>query len=239
MINEKIIKESLLRDNSSIEAFLIEIATGKVKRVNIIDFQFFFKKNKMPNQFKTDIISHLTGTATPIMTITNIALSTNPASIGGTSGSSLNLARKVIGSHTISDTFEISYNTTFDGTEANTKSEKVTAVTDKRHITVSNTGFGSFRKDDGIKLKLFNLGNSVRENQIKTVTGNNIEFYNDFEVLPAINDPIDQLIYRVELLYNTGLTFDLGKCISIATLKTPKTSASILKIKHKISVFSS
>lgn len=212
-----------------IQAYKINFITNKCERIHIIDTYDFFKKNKTPSEFKTDFLSLLAGTASPNIRITNIALSTNPDLIANNSTSSMNIARLNVSTASIDNSeFTLEYNHTFTSEIANTKFSTVTVITSQTQITLFSAS--GFRVGDGIKCK-----NKI--NKIIGISGNNITLEKSFEVNLIVGDIIEQIICRVELLYDTGLTFNVGKCISIASLEATKNSNEIIKIRHLINIF--
>lgn len=213
--------------SGQIKAYKINTETKEITRLHIIDTLDFYKKNKTPDQFKTDLISLVTGTASPNIEITNIALSTNPDDITNNATSSLNISRLAVNEPTINN-FSINYLHTFGNEIANTKKTTISTITSQTQFTVANiTGF---RVGDGLILK-------GKKAKIQGISGSTITLAQAFPITISVSDTIEQLICRVELLYDTGLTLDVGKLISVAKLETTKNSSEIIKVQHKINIF--
>lgn len=233
-MSKKII-ENAIKTKGLIQAWIIDNHSSFVEEIHVKDFGNY-KKNLTPDEPLNDLCNAFMGTATDFE-IKYIALSTAFDPPSKSSPLELELARVEPFSAITKIGKKLVIEAQFNNT-VTTQIKNIATSISTTQFTVNNTT--GLNIGDRIAVKV--AGNSnLEERKISNISSTTITVSQAFSGLPVVgSNYCKQMISRLHLVYGASATSALnsGKTLSIATLKTTKTSTQTLYTRHEIEFLS-
>lgn len=234
-MSRKVIIGNTIKTKGLIQAWMIDHELDIVEEIHVKDCGKY-KKNLTPDDPLDDLCHAFMGTATDFE-IKYIALSTAFDAPSKSTGLELEIARVEPFSAITKIGKKLVIEAQF-GSSVVTQIKNIASSISTTQFTVNNaTGLGV---GDRIAVKV--AGNTnFEEREISNIDSTTITVSQAFSGLPVVgSNYCKQMISRLHLVYGASATSSLnsGKAVSIATLKTTKTSTQTLYTRHEIEFLS-